>query len=350
MTNTVQEQASAANRYPRLIPHLIAALLALLYAWLVSNTRFVTTGMEFVSPLAIILAVHLAWIWAVDKPPPGFAQLVLGRALVTALGIVIFVVLVAASAPPQAEAASRFGGQLAQFIAAIACLAVLAGVVFAAAAVAYLCVRGLIVLVKSIGRWFGGPPGSGGGRLNDFGYISLALLATVIASLEGMAPVMSFPSGDRVGSTVEVAAAPEQVWREIAKATSPDFPLPVMLKSIPQPVAVILDEGADLGAKRNVHFKGREGEGNLVLEVTHRTPDEVTFSAVSDTSPISKWVHQRGLTFRVEPNGTGSRLTVSSDYDRLLSPAWFFRPYIRLASYLAVNVLAQDTKARAESR
>jgi hypothetical protein len=49
------------------------------------------------------------------------------------------------------------------------------------------------------------------------------------------------------------------------------------------------------------------------------------------------------------PDGAGTLLTVTSDYDRLLSPAWFFRPYIGLASYLAVNVLARDTKQRAEA-
>jgi hypothetical protein len=40
---------------------------------------------------------------------------------------------------------------------------------------------------------------------------------------------------------------------------------------------------------------------------------------------------------------------VASDYDRLLSPAWFFRPYIRVPAYLAVDVLARDAKERAEA-
>ena len=121
-----------------------------------------------------------------------------------------------------------------------------------------------------------------------------------------------------------------------------------MLKSIPQPVAVTVDEGAALGARRVVRFRGREGEGDLVLQVSRRTETEAVFQAVSDTSPVANWVRHKSLTFRVEPSGAGSRLTVVSDYDRLLSPAWFFRPYIRLASYLAVDVLARDTKQRAE--
>jgi len=72
------------------------------------------------------------------------------------------------------------------------------------------------------------------------------------------------------------------------------------------------------------------------------------FALPEDSSDIAGWVRQRALSFRVEPAGTGSLLTVSLEYDRLLSPAWFFRPYIRLASYLAVDVLARDTKERAQ--
>ena len=84
--------------------------------------------------------------------------------------------------------------------------------------------------------------------------------------------------------------------------------------------------------------------------MTRRTHEEAVFEAISDSSPIAMWVQQRTLTFRVEPHGTGSKLTVSSDYERLLSPAWFFKPYILLASFLAADVLARDTKARAEIR
>ena len=62
------------------------------------------------------------------------------------------------------------------------------------------------------------------------------------------------------------------------------------------------------------------------------------------------WMRQRTLTYRVEPEGSGSRLTVTSEYDRLLAPAWFFQPCMRLASFLAVDVLARDTKARAQQR
>ena len=69
---------------------LLSGGLALSYAWLVSGTRYVTTGLQFVAPLAIILIVHLAWLAAVWGLARGFSVTVLARTLATAIGIVGF--------------------------------------------------------------------------------------------------------------------------------------------------------------------------------------------------------------------------------------------------------------------
>ena len=331
-----------------LLPHMLAGPLGLLYAWSVSNTQYVTTGVQFVSPLAAVLLVHLVWLGASGRLEAGFAKVAFGRALATTIGVAVFTILFAAYAPMPAEAAPDPTSILVGVFSIFACLAVLALVIVAAAAILYVAAVGVISLVNRFKRRFGRrSPDSGESRLYDLGYVVIALLAIGAASLEGLTGAYSFPARDRASATVAVAAPPARVWQEVGKATSPDFPLPVMLKSIPRPVAVI-DEGAALGARRIVRFKGREGEGDLVLQVVSRTDDEIVFQAVSDTSPIAGWVRHKALTFRVEPAETGARLTVSSEYDRLLSPAWFFRPYIRLASFLAVDVLARDTKERAE--
>jgi hypothetical protein len=333
-----------------LMAHVVAGSLALFYAWLIFNTRLVTTGVQFVSPLAVILAAHLAWLWASSALRPGYARVTFMRALTTTAGIVFCVALAALYAPTPAEAESTLVEQLLGPLAVLACLAVLAFVVFIAAGTVYLIVRGLIALFEVVRDWLRGPPGSGGERHHDLGLIGLAFLVIGTSSLEGVVPAFTFSGEDAASSSVDVAAPPARVWQQISTATSPSFPLPAFLKAIPQPVAVVVDEGAALGARRIVRFRGREGEGDLVLKVVRRTDREVVFQAFSDSSPIAGWVRQRQLTFRVEPVGERTRLTVSLDYERLLSPAWFFSPYIGLASYLAVDVLARDTKQRAEAR
>ena len=345
---TPQERVSGARTH-LVLPHLAAGALALLYAWIIFHTRFVTTGVQFVSPIAVVFLVHLVWLWAAGKLTPGYAHVTFMRTLTTTGGIVLCVALAALYAPTPAEAASSLGEQLGALLATLACLAVLAFVVFIAAATVYLIVRGIVALFEVVRDWLRRPPGSGGKRHHDLGLIGLAFLVIGASSLEGVVPALTLTSEDNASSSVDVEAPPHRVWQGIATATSPSFPLPAFLKSIPQPVAVVIDEGATFGARRIIRFKGREGEGDLVLKVVRRTDREVVFRAISDTSPIAGWVQQRYLTFRVEPVGEGTRLTVSLNYQRLLSPAWFFRPYIGLASYLAVNVLARDTKQRAEA-
>jgi hypothetical protein len=299
-----------------------------------------------VSPLAVVLLVHLVWLAVRRELRTGFAMVAFGRMLATAICIVLFTVVCAMYAPIPVGAVNsddvkRGLGAVGLFFG---CLAVLALVVSAAALVIY----GIGWGVKSVYRMIKGPP-KGPGESRHACVASLALLAIGSASLEGLGPALTFATRDGASVTMVVAASPARVWQEVGKATSPSFPLPTMLRTIPQPVAVLVDEGASLGARRIIRFKGREGEGDLVLKVVRRTEREAVFEAVSDASPIAMWVRHRSLTFRVEPAGAESRLTVASDYDRLLSPAWFFRPYIRVASYLAVDVLARDTKERAEA-
>ena len=336
----------ASARHHSIVPHILAGGLALLYAWIISQTRYFTTSVQFVSPLAVILIVHLAWFGLTNRLTPGYARSAIGRTAGSAIGIMLCTLLAAAFAPMPAEAAGEW---YTPILGPLACLAVLALVVAVVGGGALVIIYVFTWLKKLILQWLGRRPG-GGTHLHDAGAVALALIAIGAASLEGLSPALSFAVADGASRTFTVAAPPARVWQEVAKATSPAFPLPLMLKSIPQPVAVLVDTGADLGSRRVVRFKGREGEGDLVLEVVRRTPEEAVFEARSDTSPIAQWIRQRALTFRVEPADTGSRLTVSSTYDRLLSPAWFFRPYVRLAAFLAVDVLARDTKARAEAR
>lgn len=340
---------TATGALRSLLPHVAAGSLALYFAWHISNTDYVTTGVQFVSPLAVIMIVHLIWLGVKRELSQGFAKRIFGRSLTTALGIIALTIVVAAYAPMPVEASAALGDIVGGILGFIACLAVLALVVGAAAMVLYAGVWVITSAFDLLKRWLGRPPGAGGSRLFDAGAIVFAFLVVGAASFEGLAGALSFPAHDRATSTVTVAASPARVWQEVGKATSPSFPLPMMLKSIPQPVEVVVDEGSALGARRIVRFRGREGEGDLSLQVTRRTDTEAVFEAISDTSPVAMWVQQKSLTFTVEADGTGSRLTVMSDYDRLLAPAWFFRPYIRAAAYLAADVLARDTKQRAEA-
>jgi hypothetical protein len=333
------------------VEHSVAGGLALLFAWHVSGTASFNTGLQFVAPLAIVLLAHLLWIGLWRGYAPGYARIALSRMLTTSIAIAGLAIL-AALVAPMPSAAADTGPVLGVILVSLACLAVLAGVIFVAALVVYFVAINIVKAVRALRERDrdSASPGRDDDKHYDAGVVAMAFLIIVAASLEGIAPGLSFPANDVASSTVAVAAPPESVWRQVGKATSPEFPLPAMLKIIPRPVAVLVDEGAGLGARRIVHFVGREGEGDLVLRVVRRTGAETEFAAVSDTTPVAMWVRQQALTFRVEPSGSGSTLTVSLRYDRLLAPAWFFRPFTRAVAELAVDVLARDTRDRAEPR
>jgi hypothetical protein len=347
----MSSSAGGLHRWRMAPLHVTLGALALTYAWLLSGTSLVTTAAQFVSPLAIVLLGHVAWLGLRGQLAVGFAPLVFRRAFVTSLLVVVVTALGAIVAPMPADAA--VGEFLGAALGVIACVAMIAVVMAAATAIVGGIGYAIYWSARSLWTWWRGrnpSSRSGDTGLFDAGAVVLALAAIVAMSLEGIVPALTANRVDGAGSSVLVATPPARVWAEVGKATSPSFPLPALLHTIPRPVAVIIDEGASLGARRVVRFKGREGEGDLVLQVTRRTDIEAVFTAQSDGSPIAMWVRHKALTFRVEAEGLGTRLTVSSDYDGLLSPAWFFRPYVRLAVYFAVDVLARDTRQRAEAR
>ncbi len=340
-----------AARAGAFLGHLVAGGLALLFAWRIAHTGYFNTGVQFVAPLAVILSAHLLWIGVSRGYTAGYASLALARMVATSLAVGFIAILAAAFAPMPA-AASGAGEVVGAILLMLVCLAIVAFVVGVAALAVYVAAIIVIKVVRALRRRGPDGPSSGsdGNKLYDAGVIAMAFILIITASLEGTTPALSFAASGVASSTVAVAAPPESVWRQIGRATSPKFPLPAMLKIIPRPVSVSIDEGTEIGARRVVHFAGREGEGDLTLQVIRRSDAEAEFRAVSDTTPIAKWVRQKSLVFQVQPSASGALLTVSLHYDRLLSPAWFFQPFVHTSADLAVDVLARDTRDRAERR
>src|SRR5215475_7869456 len=95
----MSRSAKVTIRLRLALPHLIAGGLALTYAWLVSRTHYVTSGVQFVSPLGVILLVHSLWLAVRRDLGTGLAMLALGRMVATALCITVFTVLCAIYAP-----------------------------------------------------------------------------------------------------------------------------------------------------------------------------------------------------------------------------------------------------------
>ena len=336
------------RRRSALLPHALAAIAALLYAWMISRSSYMTTGLQFLSPLAVVLLVHLTWLAIRRELHPGFAHVVFRRTLTTMISTLVLVGVTATIAPMPAVATSDIGELFRGALVVLMCVTMVVVVAGTFAALLYVLYRLVRFLVAWLRTRSGGPPGSDNSRARELGTIAVALMLIGFASLEGVVDVYSFATRNKQSASYAVAAPPHSVWQAVSTATSPDFALPAVFAIIPRPVAIIVDEGSSLGSRRIVRFWGREGVGDLSLRVTERTDAVAVYRVIKDTSPIANWVRHNSISFRVEPAPGGVRLTVTADYDRLLSPAWFFQPLVAFAASLAVDVLARDTKARAE--
>ncbi|MEM9970773.1 MAG: SRPBCC family protein [Pseudomonadota bacterium] len=327
----------------QLTVHLVAAAVALAYAWAVSQTAYVTSALQFVAPALLIMAVHFGFLAVSRRLAGGFSAVVLRRSVQTALMAACAVFVASLIAPEPAQAG--VGDALGQVLGIVFCLSVLLVIAAVAAAVVYL----FFLLLRGILRATGlvGPKGPDS-RLFDAGSLGLVAAALAIASVEGTTGALTFPSEQRAVASRSIDAPAGDVWQTMERATSPAFPLPGVLSVFPQPVDVVTDEGTALGANRQVAFSGREGGGVLSLRVVERTEHAARFEVLSDTTPYAEWIGYTALTYRVTPTGDGTELHVALDFDRKLAPAWFFAPMMQAAARLAMGVLADDVKSRAE--
>ena len=316
-----------------------AALLAMLaFAGAMSASRFSPTALMFVAPGAILLGAH--WLAAKWLGAAQASQEVFRNALVSAVlfagGVGLLMGMGSYFLEPDKHM-TAVGG-----LAAAAFCWLITAIVIAVPLAAYYA---LFLAFRETWRFFF-PRSATRGRLNEGGVLLAALASLAALSLEGVPGGYDFSREDEASASLFIAAPPAAVWAAIGKASSPDLPLPFWLETLPRPVGVI-DEGDALGSRRIVHFKGREGEGDLVLEVASRAEDSITWAVAVDTTPLAGWARGRSVAFRVEAAPGGTHLAVTARYERLLAPAWFFKPYMRAVIGSAMQVLAQDKRDRA---
>ena len=324
-----------SGRLPAAVAHLVAASLAMAFAWQMFNSPHAKTGLLFAAPGAVLLGAH----FLADAALAGgnlSARRIFGRTVLDAVlatgGIFIFALFL--PVPARAD-----GNEV------VAMLAMLSMCIVFTAIVVAIPVAAIYLLFRLWRHFFPRKPADHA-RLNEAGLVLLALAALAALSMEAVPGGYDFAREDEARATIEVAAPPEAVRAAIAKASSPDLHMPPLLQFLPK-ITGVVDEGDAIGARRIVHFKGREGEGELVLTVATRTPETMTWTVTSDSTPMGQWAALRSVSYHVVATGAGANLEVTGRYRRLLAPAWFFKPYMRAAIGSGMQVLAQDKHDRA---
>lgn len=114
----------------------------------------------------------------------------------------------------------------------------------------------------------------------------------------------------------------------------------------PKPTA-FTGSGADVGDIRTVDF-GDDGEmGALVLEVTERSDQHITWTIIDNTTPVAEWMtlHQAEASWVETANGL--QVTMEIEFDRELAPAFYFDPLERWGvgemAEVLLDMLAHNT-------
>lgn len=159
----------------------------------------------------------------------------------------------------------------------------------------------------------------------------VVLPVLVLMSLEGITGALSFPRDEEITVSQELSLPPAAAREQLARG--PQFvlsELPAFLKlGFPAPHR-IAGGGLESGDKWLIHFAGGEGKpGDLSAEVVASGPTHIRVVCVADTSHIAHWLDWKEAEWMIEPSATGSRVTLTMRYRRLLDPAWYFKPIER---------------------
>lgn len=158
------------------------------------------------------------------------------------------------------------------------------------------------------------------------------LASLALVSLEGVSESLSFARDEVVQVTGVWEGTGAEAKQKLAQPNFDLDELPTFLKlGFPLPQS-IHGEGLEVGSVWQVHMAGGEGEpGDVKVVVKESSDQKVRFRLVKDTSHIAHWLHWRDITWEFkegdEPNKT--EVTMTIEYDRLLDPAWYFKPVER---------------------
>lgn len=157
--------------------------------------------------------------------------------------------------------------------------------------------------------------------------LSLALL---FFSLEGVTGILSFDRNESVVVEHQTKLSSTEV--RAALAAGPDFDLselPLFLMAgFPTPQE-ISGGGLEPGSRWTIQWQGPDGFDPLTVEVVESSANRIVFDCVENESKIGEWVNIKNIIWDLQPIDSGTTVSMTLKYERLLDPAWYFKPIQR---------------------
>jgi hypothetical protein len=136
-------------------------------------------------------------------------------------------------------------------------------------------------------------------------------------------PHRSIERVERIATTIEVGATPEEAWRNIIRMPKLEGDRPFLLRiGLPVPNRCTL-EGEAVGATRVCHFD----QGVIGQEVTEwDEPRRFAVRTTEATLPGRHWLRIGDAEYDLKPTPAGTQVTRWSSIGSKLYPRWYWRP------------------------
>lgn len=140
-----------------------------------------------------------------------------------------------------------------------------------------------------------------------------------------------------VSTRMHFACSAEEAWNVLMfyedVSGRPPFPLSVFM---PAPVRT---EGGEHHVGDNVQCTYKDG--HLVKRITYVDPPRlIRFEVIGQSLGIEGCVIANGGSYELRPNGEGTEIVATTNFNAYLHPRWLFRPMERLmATQLHLHVL-----------
>ena len=271
-----------------------------------------------------LMGRYVGMVVALAVASVGYRILVLGHLEQSSLmfiGLPVILALLLASMPASKTATGMIMKGISMFLAMLGILLI----------EGFICILMAAPLFYSIGFFIGIFVDRARVKRDERRFKLVLLPALILMSLEGITGKLSFPRSETIVVEYSTDLSSEKVWNRLADGPQFDLKeLPGFLRlGFPAP-REIEGTGLEEGDTWRIHFAGGEGKpGDLTARVVERNSGFARLIKEEDTSHIAHWLDWKEASWQVTPKREGSMVVLTMKYDRLLDPAWYFKPIQR---------------------
>jgi len=177
------------------------------------------------------------------------------------------------------------------------------------------------------------------------GILLLIAPTLVLAGEHIERPMLRRPRTELIETAVQVDDSPERVWAQVLAIDSVQASKPLLMYvGLPIPERCSIDEKG-VGARRTCYFNVGYIEETVIA---WNPPYYLGLSIDRTHMPGRHWLAFESADYRLEPDGSGARLTRRTTVLSYLHPSWYWRLFERLGVESEHDYILRDIVLKAK--